>query len=82
MLPRWGGGEELWSMIVMVESGPGLMKLITIVYNYFPCFHHQETPGSPRNTEPSGTFQQFNQWTIQWGFVWGSAAMELLGFDF
>lgn len=26
--------EELWSMIDMAEFGPGLMKLIILVYNY------------------------------------------------
>lgn len=29
-----GKKEELWSMIVMVELGPGLMKLVNRVYNY------------------------------------------------
>lgn len=86
MLPSlWDGEEEILSMTVMVKFGLGLMKWIS-QFAIINSFHCLEIPGSPTHTEPSGKFQQldwnFNEWTIQWGFIWGSAAMKLVWFDF
>lgn len=81
MLPSlWGGEEEILSMTVMVKFGLGLMKWIS-QFAIINSFHCLKIPGSPIHKEPSGKFQQLSQWTIQWGFIWGSAAMKLVWFD-